>query len=94
MVAVEGSIRRQAMSTRYVIVGIDNTSRPLLSGHKHSLAVARVMDVELGGEPLSRKTVDGVIRLAADQQGFGKYVDIDEVFKDLVKSGFLETSEK
>jgi hypothetical protein len=48
------------------------------------------MDVELGSEPLSRHTIDGVIRLAADQQGFGKYVDIDKVFKNLVESGFLE----
>lgn len=81
------------MSVRYVITGIDSANRVRLSEHAHSLAVARVMDVELGGEPLSRKTVDGVIRLAADQQHFGKYVNIDEVFRDLTESGFLEKTE-
>ncbi len=71
---------------RYVI-GYVNEASPPLKGH--SLIIARVIENEIGGEPLTRKTVDGLIRIIADAQGFGKYVDIDQVFNDLKTVGFL-----
>ena len=74
------------MATRYEIVSIHEASPPLGG---HSLTVARVMDVELGSELFSRKTIDGVIRIIADASGFGKYVNIDKVFQELIDSGFL-----
>jgi len=77
------------MKTRYEIAGLDSTSRPVLQTDDQSLTVARVMDVEFGTEPLSRKTIDGAIRIISDANGFGKYVNIDKVFNDLLHSGFL-----
>jgi hypothetical protein len=73
--------------TRYII----NKSAHEIAGSvsDHTRLVAQVMDLELGYEPFSRLTIDGVIRLSADRRGFSKYVDIDKVFNELVNSGFL-----
>jgi len=76
---------------RYIVTGLDSTTRTGLSGQARQ--IAQVMDVEVGTEPLSRKTVDGLIRIIADAQGFGKYVDIDKVFSGLLQSGFLQRIE-
>ena len=74
------------MAKRYEIQDIKEATSKL-SGH--SLDIASVMDTELGTEPLSRRTIEGVIRIIADAQDFGKHVDIDKVFQDLISSGFL-----
>ena len=75
------------MTIRYTIEESAAYIHPKVSGHTYQ--VARVMDEELGSEPFSRKTVEGIIRLAADRQGIGKFVDIERVFSELLSSGFL-----
>ena len=66
------------MAIRYEITSVHEASPPL---EGHSLTIARVMDAELGSELFSRKI--------ADANGFGKYVNIDKVYQELVDSGFL-----
>ena len=79
------------MTIRYTVEESAAFIHPKVSSHTYQ--VARVMDVELGSELFSRKTIDGVIRLAADQSGIGKSVDIERVFSELVSSGFLSKIE-
>jgi len=74
------------MAKRYT-VGYVNESTPPLSGHARTIAT--VMEEELGVEPFSRKTLEGMIRIIADGKGFGKYINVDLAFKDLTESGFL-----
>ena len=78
------------MSTRYTIGYINELTRPLQGD---ALKVARVMEAEMGGAPLSKGQIEGLIRIISDAQGFGKWVNLDEVRNSLVSSGFLEVSQ-
>ena len=76
----------------YTLKGLDETVERRLSDH--SLAVAQTLEAEgVGTELLSRRTIEALIRLAADAKGFGGYVKVDTVFRDLIKSDFLEVVE-
>jgi len=75
------------MSKRYIVTGGGISSS---NTDSRTAAIARVISDEIGSEPLSRRTIDGIIHLAADSLGFGKYVETDKVFNNLVNSGFLE----
>jgi hypothetical protein len=68
---------------RYVVTseGVPNT--------RDGKIVADALRDEIGPEPISKRTVDALIRLAADAHQIGVYVNIDQVFDDLVSSGFI-----
>ena len=78
------------MSTRYVIEESSAYIHPKVSGYAYQ--IAQVMDVELGSEPFSRKTIAGIIHLAAERKGIGKFIDInteERIYSELISSGFL-----
>lgn len=72
------------MSRTYYIGDITGTR---LTGQ--SLQIARVLQNELEGEEVTHRGLQGLIRLAADAVGIGKYVEVDRVLSDLTDSGFL-----
>lgn len=71
---------------RYTVGYSGEVAKPLTG---HSLIIAKVMETEIGPESLSNQTLNGLIRIISDAQGFGKYVNIDQVLEDLKTSGFL-----
>ena len=76
--------------TRYTIGYVNEATLIPLRGE--TLIVAKVMEAEMGGAPLTRGQIEGLIRIIADAQSFGKYVNIDKVRDELVSSGFLEVA--
>jgi len=74
------------VAVKYSVGYSDEVSRPLTG---HSLIIAKVMETEVGPESLSNQTITGMIRIISDSQGFGQYVNIDQVLSDLKSSGFL-----
>jgi len=75
--------------TRYTIGYVGETTQPLQGD---ALQIARVMETEMGGAPLTRGQIEGLIRIISDAQGFGKWVNIDKVRDELVSTGFLEVT--
>jgi len=72
---------------KYVVTseGVPNT--------RDGKIIADALRDEIGPEPLSRRTIDALIRLAADAHQIGTYVNIDQVFDDLVQAGFIRVQE-
>jgi len=58
-----------------------------LSGQ--SLQVAKALTSEIEGEIVTSRGIQGLIRLAADAEGIGQYINIDRVLQDLKDSGYL-----
>ena len=77
------------MATKYQINGIFDVAYPSKLTEQ-SAQVARKLDDEVySTDHLSRRTLEGMIRLAADSVGIGKYLELDRVWDSFIQSGFV-----
>jgi hypothetical protein len=77
----------------YEILGLGGADGSKLGGQAQM--IAKVLDYELAPSgPISNRLLEGMIRMAADASGVGKYLDLDSVKSDLMSSGVVARREE